>query len=123
MKKIMVLMLVTLGIAFSQNQPQQVDNVFTPKKFYGGGVTLDSLMTTKIANISTQDTTQPVVLAGWADAFVVVEQATGTAGGLIVKAQGSMDGVAFGTNLVTVDSINWTAATAKKIIVLRNSKR
>lgn len=114
MKKLIVLMLVCLGIAFSQSNPQKTDNVFIPKKYYGGGVTLDSAMTTKIANISTQDTVQAVVLAGWEGSHLIVEQATGTAGGLIIKAQGSLDGVNYGTNLITLDSINWTAASAKK---------
>lgn len=108
-------MLVALGIAFSQDQPLHKDNVFIPKKFYAStGAQYDSAMTGKIASISTQDTSQTIVLAGWNWVHLQLSQATGTAGGLIVKAQGSMDGVNYGTNLITLDSLNWTAAGARK---------
>lgn len=91
---------------------------YTPRRYNAIAATGDSLISGKIANISTADTTRPVVLAGWSQVHLYLKQATGTQGGLVVKYQASDDGVTFGTNLITVDSLNWTAATAHKSIDL-----
>lgn len=98
-------------MAFAQ---QGSDNNYIIRRYNAIAATGDSLISGLIANISTADTTQPVVLAGWGQVHLVLKQATGTAGGLIVKYQGSTDGVNFGTNLITLDSLNWSAATAMK---------
>lgn len=97
-----------------QGSPNEKDFTYIPRRYNAIAATGDSLISGVIANISTADTTRPVILAGWSQVHLVLSQATGTQGGLIVKYQGSTDGVSFGTNLITLDSLNWTAATAKK---------
>lgn len=92
--------------------------LYIPRRYNAIAATGDSLITSKIANASTADTTRPVILQGWSQAHLVIEQATGTAGGLIVRAQGSLDGVNFGTNLIYIDSLRWSAASAKGSIDL-----
>ena len=101
--------------AYSQTTSK--DNVYVPRRVSSGNG-LDSAMTSIIANISTLDTTAAVTIANYKNVYIVLSQATGTAGGLIVKYQGSTDGVNFGTNVITIDSLNWTAATAKKAFAL-----
>lgn len=88
--------------------------VYIPRQYNAIAATGDSLFSSLIADINTADTSRPVILQGWSQVHLVLSQATGTAGGLIVKFQGSNDGVNFGTNLITLDSLNWTAATALK---------
>jgi hypothetical protein len=120
MKKILLFVLVLLSgyELFAQNigqgQPINKDFTYIPRRYNAISATGDSLISGVLANISTTDTTRGIVLAGWSQVHLILSQATGTQGGLIVKYQGSTDGVNYGTNLITLDSLNWTAATAKK---------
>lgn len=117
MKKylLVVVLVLTCGMLFAQGEgsPDKKDYVFTPR-IYNAAAGGDSLLTDQFVNISTQDTTDGIVLKGWNLVHLVVKQKTGTAGGIVIKYLGSTDGVNYGTNLQTLDSLNWTAATAMK---------
>ena len=120
MKHLIIFLLIASSELFAQGQgsADKKDFVYTPRKYNAIAATGESLMTAKIANISTQDTIQGIVMAGFSEVWLNITQATGTQGGLVVKYQASNDGQTYGTNLVTVDSINWTAAGAIKPINL-----
>ena len=111
------MVLILASVLSAQNTgsgvPLVKDFVYTPRT-YNGGAGGDSLLTDQFVNISTADTSRPIILAGWNWVHLILTQKTGTAGGIVVKAQGSIDGVNFGTNFVTLDSLNWTAATNAK---------
>jgi hypothetical protein len=112
MKKYLLVLLLVLGVAITQAQSVK-DNVYIPR-IYNAAAGGDSILTDQFVEISNTDTTETVVLAGWNKVFLVLTTKTGTTGGIVVKYQGSTDGVNYGTNLFTLDSLNWTAATAKK---------
>ena len=97
-----------------QGDPGKTDVTYIPRQYNAIAATGDSLFSGLIANISTLDTSRGVILAGWREVWLTLSAATGTVGGLIVKYQGSVDGVNYGTNVITIDSLNWTAATALK---------
>lgn len=96
-----------------QGSPSNTDYTYIPR-IYNAAAGGDSILTSQFVEISQIDTLDPIILNGWSQVYVVLSQATGTTGGIIVKYQGSTDGVSFGTNFITLDSLNWTAATAKK---------
>jgi hypothetical protein len=99
---------------YSQGSPDNKDWVYIPRRYNAIAATGDSLISAKIADINTTDTVNTIILAGWSQVHLVLAQATGTAGGLTVSYQGSTDGQSYGTNFILFDSLNWTAATAKK---------
>jgi hypothetical protein len=101
-----------------QGSPDNKDWVFIPRRYNAIAATGDSLISAKLANISTTDTTQTIILAGWSQVHLTLVQATGTAGGLLVYAQGSMTGQTYGVNFVLADSIRWAAAGVTKSIDL-----
>lgn len=117
-KYLLVLFVALISEVFAQSvgggSAQKQDFTYTPRRYNAVAATGDSLISGKIMAAATIDTTQPVVLAGWSQVHVVISQATGTAGTINVKYQGSTDGVNFGTNVITIDSLTWSAATAKK---------
>ena len=119
MKKYLLVAILVLSSGLfaqgaGQGSPQKKDFTFIPREYNAIAATGDSLFSGKIANISTLDTSRGIILDGWSQVHLVVTTATGTVGGIIVKYQGSVDGVNYGTNVITLDSINWSAATAAK---------
>lgn len=119
MKKIFLVLFTVLSSGLfaqgaGQGSADSKDFVYTPRRYNAIAATGDSLISGVLAIATTADTTRPIVLAGWNQVHLILSQATGTAGTLNVKYQGSTDGVNFGTNLITVDSLTWSAATAKK---------
>ncbi len=119
MKKylLVAILVMTSGLfaqGAGQGAPQKKDFTYIPRQYNAIAATGDSLFTDLIANINTLDTSRGIVLDGWSQVHLVLTAATGTVGGLIVKYQGSTDGVNYKTNVITIDSLNWTAATAGK---------
>jgi hypothetical protein len=119
MKKYLLVAILVLSSGLfaqgaGQGAPQKKDFTFIPREYNAIAATGDSLFTDKIADINTLDTSRGIILDGWSQVHLVLTQKTGTAGGIIVRFQGSTDGVNYTTNLVTLDSLNWTAATAGK---------